>query len=166
MARVGKIKGVKKLLVQFKNKKVKNAKGIEQGLKLAGMHLFNKSQELVPIFRGNLRASGTVRSIGSGFKTEVIVGYGTDYAIYVHENLGESSKSTFAAHGKTFNQKYSKEIADPPKWVNLWGEKVKGSLYYFKRGVKQQAKFLETPVRMESITMQKIIRTAIKLAGS
>ena len=158
MADVSKVSGVKELVAAFKTEGASKAKGLEQGLKLAGLHLFNTSQDLVPVWRGILRGSGRVRSVGGGFKAEVIVSYGTDYAIYVHENLQ-------AAHGTKFNQKNAEEISDPPKWVNLWGEKVKGSMYYFSRGVRQQAKFLEQPLRTEQKTMQKIIRTAIKLIG-
>ncbi len=39
-----------------------------------------------------LRPSATTRMEGSGMDAAVVVGYGTDYGIYVHENLNARHK--------------------------------------------------------------------------
>lgn len=63
------------------------AKGLAVGLYRAGLFLQRESQKIVPIEYDVLRPSAFTRKEGDGFNVEVIVGYGTDYAVYVHENL-------------------------------------------------------------------------------
>ena len=60
---------------------------LQAGLLEAGEFLLEKSQEIVPVDTGALRDSGFVDVRGSGFGSEVVVGYTKEYAIYVHEDL-------------------------------------------------------------------------------
>lgn len=59
-------------------------KSLKRGLLLAGLFLQRESQKIVPIDTGVLRASANTRMDGDA---AVTVSYGTDYAIYVHEDL-------------------------------------------------------------------------------
>lgn len=77
------------------------AANMERGLIKAGQFLKMKSQEVVPVDTGALKASAFVKKIGSGFKTQVEVGYDVkairsgqlvSYAIYVHERLDQYHK--------------------------------------------------------------------------
>lgn len=63
------------------------SKGAHKGLILAGLFLQRESQKLVPVDTAVLKNTATTRAEGKGLKTQVIVGYGTNYAIYVHEDL-------------------------------------------------------------------------------
>lgn len=63
------------------------AKGLRVGLLKAGLFLQRESQKLVPIDTGALKASANTRIEGEGLDSSVVVSYGTEYAIYVHENL-------------------------------------------------------------------------------
>lgn len=74
---------------ELKRQQKFKAKGVEIGLKRAGLHLLRKSMLIVPVDTAALKNSGpnVTRAEGSGFKTKMIVGYGQDYAIYVHEDL-------------------------------------------------------------------------------
>lgn len=67
-------------------------KAYEVGAKAAGLYVLAESRKLVPVEHGVLAASGAVRAEGSGYETVVYVTYGTDYAVYVHENLEMSYK--------------------------------------------------------------------------
>lgn len=53
------------------------------GIWAAGLMVQRKSQRLVPVEKGPLRASAYTRPEGSG----VVVGYSADYALAVHENV-------------------------------------------------------------------------------
>lgn len=65
----------------------KDAMNIAAGLKKCGEVLLRKSQTLVPVDTGALKASGKVEVTGVGFSAKVFVSYDGPYAIYVHENL-------------------------------------------------------------------------------
>jgi cystathionine beta-lyase family protein involved in aluminum resistance len=143
MAMVAKVEGVKELLRAFKAEK-KRVKAMNRGLVKAGTFLLGKSMELVPVHTGVLRNSGSIIKEGRGGAFAVLVGYYTDYAVYVHENLD-------ALHGADFNAAYADQIesgADP--------------LYYFNRGERQQAMYLEQPFREELKTIKKIIAIETK----
>ena len=60
---------------------------LQAGLQEAGEFLLEKSQEIVPVDTGALHDSGYVVVSGSGFGSEVAVGYSMEYAVYVHEDL-------------------------------------------------------------------------------
>jgi len=117
-------------------KKIRLAPGFEVGLKKAGLFLLRKSQEIVPVWRGPLKASGRTMNIGGkGYSADVVVAYGAGagYAPVVHEDLTK-------VHGAAFNRRYTQEIRS----ANTPEQKA----YYFNRGENQQAKFLEKPARI------------------
>jgi len=82
----GHIDGIPGLVASFKKQSKGMKKGMEIGLKRAGLYIQRKSQEIVPIDTGILRNSARTDAKGSGFKTEVSVMYLASYAIYVHED--------------------------------------------------------------------------------
>jgi hypothetical protein len=79
-------------------------KGMDRGLKKAGLWLQRASQKIVPIDTGVLRASAFTRAEGHGAGIKVTVGYTAEYAIYVHENLE-------ARHRKGKQAKYLEQPA-------------------------------------------------------
>lgn len=61
------------------------------GLYIEGSRIMGNSQKEVPVDRGRLRATGFVtlpEKLAKGM--EVTLGYGTNYAIFVHEDLEAS----------------------------------------------------------------------------
>lgn len=86
------IVGLGSLIARFHTIKAECAKGMERGLKKAGLFLQRQSQKVVPIDTGVLKGSAFTRATGSGLTTEVEVGYTQGYAIYVHENLEAQHK--------------------------------------------------------------------------
>lgn len=93
MARIDKTDGLKAILQNFDAfEKGANA-AIKAGLIKAGLFLQRKSQEVVPVDTGALRASAFTRVVQGSrsqlgqFTTAVAVGYTMFYAIWVHENL-------------------------------------------------------------------------------
>lgn len=140
MAMIKAVSGINTVIRNLTKAKGNLAAGTARGLKQGGLHLQRVSQEITPVDLGNLKASSFCRNVGgSGFDTDIVVGYGSEaanYAVFVHEDLNK-------AHGKAFNIKYAKEIA-AGKMNN--------------RGENQQAKFLERPAREERRSIIKIIQ--------
>jgi len=130
------VTGEREILYKLRNNKVLPS-AIERGLLNGGKFLFREAQELVPVQFGNLKASGFVRKEGSGYKTDVQVGYTSKYALYVHENPN-------ALHGAAFNAAYAEQIAKARLRTMRTGHADKT---YFRRGEKQQYKFLERPMK-------------------
>ena len=61
-------------------------KDVEAALKQEGSNIMGVSKRRTPVDVGNLRASGHVKLPETkGGKTSVVLAYGTDYAVYVHE---------------------------------------------------------------------------------
>lgn len=88
MARLVAVTGVSKVLSRLRMSKSATAGGVGRGLKMAGLFLQRESQKIVPVDEGNLKGGAFTRNIGgSGFDTDVVVGYVADYAVYVHEDL-------------------------------------------------------------------------------
>ncbi len=104
----------------------------------AAKHLLRTSMKIVPVDLDILRTSAFHRRLSTQRKIHWVVGYTSDYAVYVHEDLEK-------AHGEIYNQKYAAEIADP------------NNKRFHSRGPNQQAKFLETPMRTERAIMFRII---------
>jgi len=126
-------------------------RGCAQGLKKAGLMIKRESDLIIPVQLGHLRGSGFIRNVGSsGFRTDIVVGYTAEYAVYVHENLD-------AAHGKEFNVRHAQEIASAKGTKR--GTAAGGM---FNRGEGQQAKFLERPAREKRYEALRIIRTEMK----
>jgi hypothetical protein len=145
---MAKITGAKEVQQALLNTKIKGYKGLKTGLKKAGLYLQRESMKLVPIQTGNLRGSADTQMSGSGKSVAATVSYATEYAVFVHENLE-------AKHGAAFNAAYAEEIAAGQV---RWGVVV----YYFKRGPKQQAKFLEQPLREKQKQLVQIVENELE----
>jgi hypothetical protein len=145
MAAVSKFIGVEKFKAQLRRREAVTGAAWEKGLASAGIWLLQASQNIVPVMTGLLRSTGQIRLEGREFRTEIVVSYGTDYSVYVHEDLTK-------AHGRDFNAKYAREIAaakpnDP---------------YFFKRKAREQAKFLEQPLRRGKRRMANILNREVR----
>lgn len=88
----GTVQGMKNVEAAIKAHTKATAKGVRIGLYRAGLFLQRESQKVVPVDTGALKGSATTRAEGEGLDTAVIVGYGTDYGLYVHENLDARHK--------------------------------------------------------------------------
>ena len=118
------LKGVNEMRKKLENLKANVRKKVGEGFYRAGVLLMYESQKLVPIQFGFLRASKFIRSQSQGAGgaadkiPSVFLGYTSEYAIYVHENLN-------AAHGAAFNRKHMKEIVGTAKNKTQIGAKSK-----------------------------------------
>lgn len=61
----------------------------ESALHEIGRWVFKESQQLVPVDKGVLKASGGLNFVGKGFDALAVINYGVYYAIYVHEDVGK-----------------------------------------------------------------------------
>lgn len=61
------------------------ARGLRRGLKKGGLYLQRKSQRLVPVDIGNLKSSAFTREVSLFGRRDVVVGYTSNYAVFVHE---------------------------------------------------------------------------------
>lgn len=137
MAIVNKIEGVQQVLANLRKEDQKLSERMSRALRLAGLTLQRESQSLVPVDFGNLKASAFTRVEGSGYDTEVSVGYTAAYALYVHEAVGMVLKG--------------KPRPAPSK-----------GRYWDPQG-KAQAKFLEEPSRRLTPELLKMIQEAAKI---
>lgn len=150
------VQGLKEIEQALKKQVKKTAKELRAGLKLGGLFLMRESQKLVPVYHGFLKASADTRLEGEGLKSSAIVSYGTNYAIYVHEDIDreadeDNEAHKGAAHGAEFNAKYAEQRKN--------AKTPKQKQYYARRGPNQQAKFLETPAREKAPRIAEIIRS-------
>ena len=141
MAKLAKMTGMKAVLKNFERATLQYQAKIRRGLKLGGIYLQRKSQQIVPVQLGPLKASAFTRDIGTVRRPDVIVGYTANYAVFVHEDMSK-------AHGQAFNIKHRDEIAS-------------GAAP--NRGENQQAKFLEKPAREERTAILNIIYSKAKI---
>ena len=137
MASVNTIVGVEQVLARLKAETVAMSLGCSRGLRLAGLMLQRESQRVVPVDYGVLKASAFTRATGSGFSTQVTVGYTANYAIYVHENV---------------EMKLKGQPRLPPHKGKYWDPQGRG-----------QAKFLEEPARRMRGAMRSVILKEIKI---
>jgi hypothetical protein len=88
------VEGIRKVKDALARRRAFYAAGVERGLVKAGLQLLRASMPLVPVDLGPLVNSGpaVTRAEGKGFDTVMIVGYGQDYAVHVHENLEAAHK--------------------------------------------------------------------------
>lgn len=114
-------------------------KGCSIGLRAAGLLLQRESQGLVPVDFGLLKASAYTRAVGSGWKTEVFVGYTAAYALRVHELTA---------------MKLRGQPRPLPSHGSYWDPRGRG-----------QAKFLEEPARRFQGTLNRVVRDAIQKAN-
>lgn len=93
MAKMIRITGMSNILSNLKKASKGYGAKVEAGLKNAGLFVQGESQRIVPVDTANLKGGAFTRNVGGkGFKTDVVVGYVADYAVYVHENLDASHK--------------------------------------------------------------------------
>lgn len=135
-----KITGMSSVLGKLKAYGKSQEQSIRRGLVKGGRFLQRKSQDIVPVDLGPLKASAFTRDIGS-MSPDIIVGYTANYAVYVHEDLEKK-------HGAEFNQAYGV--------IKKSGEREK------LRGDNQQAKFLEKPVRENRTEILAIVYAEAK----
>ena len=152
MAKVAGIIGAKAVIKRL-NRVTKYLEGtVQVGMTEAGFLLQRKSMEIVPKQLVNLSGSSYSRNIGGrGFRVDIVVGYTSPYAVYVHEDLE-------AAHGEAFNIKHAREIAAASGTPRGTAE---GGM--FKRGKNEQAKFLEKPARDNRKAMLMMIGNKAKI---
>jgi len=79
--------GASALLVKLKAYSDETEKGVERGLVKSGLLVQGKSQKLVPVDTAALKNTARTRKENSGFQTVVVVSYGQNYAVKVHEDL-------------------------------------------------------------------------------
>jgi len=137
-------------------KKIESA--ISVGLRSAGLFLQHKSQEIVPVYLGPLKASARTKRTGTGLNTDVTVSYGTEYAVKVHEIPNYPNPyGPPVAHGREFNIKHAAEIAAASATIKKGRKKTAEQKYFRLRGENQQWKFLEKPAREFRTEMSKIV---------
>ncbi|MCK9310675.1 MAG: HK97 gp10 family phage protein [Bacteroidales bacterium] len=78
------------------------AKAGQEGLHEVGQKIFDQARDSVPVDTGALKGSGKMDESISGNKVKIIIGFYTEYAVYVHEIL-----SYHHPHGK------AKYLEDP-----------------------------------------------------
>jgi len=81
------VQGTKSITRALEARRKATIKGLRKGLYQAGLFLQRESQKIVPIDTTDLKESADTRMEGTGRDVAVIVSYGTDYAVYVHEDL-------------------------------------------------------------------------------
>jgi len=142
------VTGVDQVLKNMLRAKTVVGDRIARGLMKAGVFLLHESRDIVPVQFGDLKRSGFVRQFGSGFNTDVIVGYTAEHAAVVHENPN-------AAHGRAFNIKHAAEIAKAKAAKAAKRATVKSGM--FTRGENQVFKYLESPARNKRTELLSII---------
>lgn len=138
-----KVVGLQDLADRLKKFKYANAQGFEEGIQKSAYFLLRKALELVPIDTGYLASTGHVHVTGSGFKTRASVRFSAEYSIWVHERLD-------LAHGRAFNIKHFLEIQ-------------MGKTHF--RRPQEQAKFLETPLRLHKKQLLDYVRMSMREKG-
>jgi len=105
---------------------------LARGLVKFGLLVQRDSQKIVPVDTGALRNSANTRKIsGSGVKQtnpEVVVSYGTNYGIFVHENVNAQHASGKTHHFLTIALKNNKR-----KGKKIVADEIKRSLRKAKR---------------------------------
>jgi hypothetical protein len=86
------VKGVSVILSNLKKGLATKAKQITKGLKKGGLFLQRESQLIVPVDTSTLKNTAFTRQIGSDARPDIVVGYNTSYAVFVHEDLDARHK--------------------------------------------------------------------------
>lgn len=116
-----------------------HAKAVNKSLVKTGAKLLELCQPYIPVETGEMKRSGFVRLEKAGEKAQVAVGFKTNYAIYVHEDLDK-------AHGDVYNFIYAEDIAAGRKNA---------------KGPDEQAKFLTQPAEDNAKLLQSILAEGI-----
>jgi hypothetical protein len=162
MAEAVKIMGLQIVIKNLVLINHKIEKAITRGLIKGGVLLKRESHKIVPRFTGNLWRSSFIRSIGGiGYASDIVVGYGTNYGVFVHERPNPP-----IAHGAAFNIKHAASIRrarasrrgmkDQPK---TWSQS-----YYKKRRPQEQYKFLQQPLEDNKQEIFNIVTDEIRRA--
>jgi hypothetical protein len=147
------VEGIDQVVRNLRRHRGVTAAKIARGIYKAGAFLLAESQLIVPVQLGDLRGSGYVRNIGdNGANVDVVVGYTKEYAVYVHEDLVTAAPPARAAHGRWFNIKHAATIL---RHIAAGTSTARSG--WFWRGEREQAKFLETPMRTKRDDMFQII---------
>jgi len=91
------VQGIKSLKAKLKRHPKATTVGLRRGLYRGGLYLQRMSQMIVPVDTATLKGSANTRLEGEGLGSAAVVGYGTDYAVYVHEDLEARHKPGKAA---------------------------------------------------------------------
>jgi len=83
----GNVNRLNAVLSALRKENKRRGKAMERGLVKGGLRIQRESQKIVPIDTSALKNSARTTKKGSGHKTEVTVSYGTEYAVFVHEDL-------------------------------------------------------------------------------
>jgi len=135
------ITGIREVIMKLTGFRMKFAHATERGLVKSGLLVMRESQKMVPVQMGPLKASAFTDKSGSGFATDVMIGYnGPLYAAYVHEIPGIDLSSP-VTHGQAFNIKHAAEIAAAKG--TPFGTAAGGM---FNRKPEEQWKYLERPL--------------------
>jgi len=135
------LKGADEAIQALADKHRASGKALKLGLYQAGLYLQRLSQLKVPVEQGKLKASAFTRDVSTGTTTIVLVGYGANYAHYIHEQVQMKWK------GK---KRKGKRADGLPRKGRYWDPNGKG-----------QAKFLEQPFKNNFPQMLKIIEQSL-----
>lgn len=128
------VQGVGDLIKSLHARREEMGSRLPKVLTRAAVVLLRESVGLVPVEYGPLKASGTVKTSGSGWNFRASVVYTASYAGYVHELIGMVLKG----------------LPRPSGIGKYWGP----------RG---QAKFLEEPARRLRPQLLQLIRDGMKV---
>lgn len=141
MARITSVGGVRTVINNLRRKDRAFGKGIERGLKKGGLLIQRGAQLMTPVDTGALKASGFTRSKGTGFQTQVTVGFDTSYTMFVHE-----AKGTYLGKKIPRRARYK---GHKPKG-NYWDPEGRGQPKYLEKSVVQNKNEVQKTVRREA----------------
>ncbi len=88
LGNISQLATAKRVIANLRRRDERFARGVEMGLKRAGLFVQREAQLQVPVDTGQLKASAFTRHERSGFQTRVTTGFTSAYALNVHEALG------------------------------------------------------------------------------
>jgi len=115
------VQGLKGLVAAFRIQKQVSEKAMRKGLLKSGLFLQRESQKIVPIDTSALKSSAATASSIERSKMEVVISYGTAYALYVHEDLEARHKP-----GKTAKFLEGPFREHQKKLINIVKESIRG----------------------------------------
>ncbi len=94
MAKLVKITGMKNILRNLDKANKDIGKRVARGLKKGALFLERQATKIVPVDKNILRPGVETKNVGGeGFKTDMVVAYKAEYAVYVHEDMQAKHKS-------------------------------------------------------------------------
>src|SRR5687767_14132191 len=67
----------------------RHMRGFQTGMRKWAYYVFQLSLAMVPVDTGYLKSTAFMKFGGSGASFSFTIGYGADYAVYVHERLDQ-----------------------------------------------------------------------------